>query len=91
METRNDEYPGYRTKRQWAIRGFLPKPGERGTVLWANQHYHASFLYFSPEQVEQATPEALETVKKVFAIFGNWHGEKRAESSDEPEDLIRIE
>lgn len=59
MKTRNDEYPDYRTRRQWALRGCLPKPGERGTALWANRHHQAGFLYFSPEQVEQATPEAL--------------------------------
>ena len=35
-------------------------------------------------------PEELETVKKVFAIFGNWHGEKAADGEDETE-LIRVE
>lgn len=60
METKtNPKYREYQTKRQWALRGFLPKPGESGTALWVNTFRAAAFLYFSPDQVEQATPEAL--------------------------------
>ena len=43
------------------------------------------------ELLDHATPEELETVRKAFAIFGNWHSEKRAESLEEQEDLVRIE
>ena len=43
------------------------------------------------ELLDHATPEELETVRKAFAIFGNWHSEKRAESHEEQENLVRIE
>ena len=43
------------------------------------------------ELLDHATPEELETVRKAFAIFSNWHSEKRAESREEQEDLVRIE
>lgn len=59
VKARSDGYQDYMTKRQWAIRGFLPKAGEKGTPLWANRHHQDGYLYFSPDQVEQATPEAL--------------------------------
>ena len=42
------------------------------------------------ELLDGVGPEELETVKKVFAVFGRWHGEKAAESEEEPA-LIRIE
>ncbi|MBQ3480950.1 MAG: MarR family transcriptional regulator [Oscillospiraceae bacterium] len=42
------------------------------------------------ELLDSASPEELETVKKVFAIFGHWHGEKAA-SDDENAELIRVE
>lgn len=59
VKARSDCYQDYKTIRQWAIRGFLPKKGEKGTPLWTNRHHQTAYLYFSPEQVEQATPEAL--------------------------------
>ena len=43
------------------------------------------------ELLDHATPEELETVRKAFAVFSNWHSEKRAESREEQEDLVRIE
>ncbi|MGX8692999.1 MAG: MarR family winged helix-turn-helix transcriptional regulator [Clostridia bacterium] len=42
------------------------------------------------ELLDAAGPGELETVKKVFAVFGRWHGEKAAESEESPR-LIRIE
>ena len=36
-------------------------------------------------------PQELETVKKVFSIFGHWHGEKAADNGGESPELIRIE
>ena len=59
VKARSDCYQDYKTIRQWAIRGFLPKKGEKGTPLWTNRHHQTAYLYFSHEQVEQATPEAL--------------------------------
>ena len=41
------------------------------------------------ELLDGVSPEELETVKKVFSIFGHWHGEKRADDGGEA--LIRIE
>lgn len=57
----SDDKQDYRTMRQWAMRGFLPKPGEHGTPLWSNKYHQYVYLYFSPDQVEQATPEALKS------------------------------
>ncbi len=42
------------------------------------------------ELLDHVGPEELETVKKVFAIFGRWHGEKAADGEEETE-LIRVE
>ena len=42
------------------------------------------------ELLDGVSPEELETVKKVFAIFGHWHGEKAA-AGEEEQELIRIE
>ena len=43
------------------------------------------------ELLDGTTPEELETVKKVFAVFRNWHGEKREPLPDEAAELIRVE
>ena len=41
--------------------------------------------------LDSVSPEELEIVKKAFAIFGRWHGEKRTNDSREDEELIRID
>ena len=41
--------------------------------------------------LDGVSPGELETVKKVFSIFGRWHGEKRASGAAQSTDLIRIE
>ncbi len=42
------------------------------------------------ELLDSVGPKELEAVKKTFAIFGRWHGEKAAES-EETAELIRVE
>ncbi len=54
-------------------------------VLAEQRWFHELFAL-----LDSLGPEELEAVKKTFAIFGHWHGEKRATSEDETE-LIRIE
>ncbi len=39
--------------------------------------------------LDRLTPQALEDIRKLFAILGRWHGERAQTVSDEP--LIRIE
>ena len=42
------------------------------------------------ELLDGIGPKELEAVKKAFAIFGRWHGEKTAEA-EEAAELIRVE
>ena len=42
------------------------------------------------ELLDHVSPQELETVKKVFSIFGHWHAEKAADDVEASE-LIRIE
>ena len=49
------------------------------------------FFYQLFEILDHVSPEELELLKKVFSVFGQWHGENRAESGNEPVELIRIE
>lgn len=40
--------------------------------------------------LDSASPEELETVRKVFSIFSRWHNEK-SENNPEEQELIRVE
>lgn len=55
----DDEYREYKTIRQWAKQGYLPKEGAQGIELWANCNYQDSYTYYSPEEVETAATEQL--------------------------------
>lgn len=54
-----EKFPNYKTERQWAKRGYLPKHGAEGITLWTNPYYASYYPYFSPDEVEAATPEQL--------------------------------
>lgn len=58
MKVHND-YPEYKTARQWAKKGLLPIEGVKGIELWANQYCQQKYTYFSPDDVSAATPEQL--------------------------------
>lgn len=49
------EYEKYKTIRQWALLGQLPKKDAKGVELWANRNCQASYVYYSPDEVEPAT------------------------------------
>ena len=55
----SDDYPEYKTSRQWAKQGFLPIESAKGTELWANRYCQDKYIYFSPDEVEAATAEQL--------------------------------
>lgn len=52
-------HPEYKTIRQWALAGYLPKHDAQGVELWANCFCQDKFIYYSPEEVEPASPERL--------------------------------
>ncbi|HCB94513.1 MAG TPA: hypothetical protein DEP65_01810 [Ruminococcus sp.] len=55
----HDSTDGRKTVRQWALRGYLPIVGANGVELWANRNYQDSYVYYSTEEVREATPEEL--------------------------------
>ena len=56
--------PGYpdklKTERQWALKGYLPKPGCEGTVYWTNWFFSRHTTYYTDEEVAPATREQLD-------------------------------
>ena len=58
------QYPDFRTVRQWAKEGFLPKKGAKGIELWSNRYCQHSYLYFGPDEVKAATAEQLKAFFK---------------------------
>lgn len=55
-------------------------------VLAEQRWFHELFAF-----LDGVSEQELETVKKVFSIFGHWHGEKAADNGGESPELIRIE
>ncbi len=57
--------PGYpdklKTKRQWALMGYLPKPGCEGTEYWTNPYFNRYTAYYRDDEVAPATQEQLYT------------------------------
>lgn len=52
-------HPEYKTARQWAKAGYLPKQDSDGLELWANCYCQDKYLYYSPQEVEPADPEQI--------------------------------
>ena len=56
--------PGYpdklKTKRQWALKGYLPKPDCVGTEYWTNSFFNLHTTYYTDEEVSPATREQLD-------------------------------
>lgn len=75
---RNDqEHSGYKTVRQWALAGYLPRDGAEGIKLWANRNcQRGKFLYFSPNDVRPATEIEI---KEFFAEERERRNRKRRE------------
>ena len=60
MHVKTDiKYSSYKTARQWAKNGFLPKKDAVGVKLWANQYCQDCFEYFSLDDVIKATSEDI--------------------------------
>ena len=59
METYSKDCPNHKTARQWAKLGFLPIEGAKGIRLWANRFCQDAYLYYSPEEVTEASAEQL--------------------------------
>ena len=59
MEVRSGKYQDYQTVLQWAKQGCLPKAGEQGIELWANNYHQSSLTYYAPNQVEPVSSEHL--------------------------------
>ena len=53
------EHPGYKTRRQWAKLGMLPKVNAAGIELWSNQYCQLQCTYFGPNDVETASAEQI--------------------------------
>ena len=54
------EYEKYKTIRQWALLGQLPKKDAKGVELWANRNCQSSYVYYSPDEVDPATEKELQ-------------------------------
>ena len=62
MKIKSKSFPDYKTLRQWALYGYLPKEGATGIKLWANPYYNNSYTYYSPDEVEKATDDQINTI-----------------------------
>lgn len=54
-----------KTARQWAKEGFLPTEEAVGVTMWSNQYCQLQSVYYEPDQVEKATPEAVKEYLRV--------------------------
>jgi DNA polymerase-3 subunit epsilon len=59
MDIRDEKYQSHKTSRQWALQGYLPKPGTEGIRLWANAFHQKNYLYYAPEEVRKAGADEI--------------------------------
>jgi len=59
VKTKHDKYSSYKTKRQWASEGFLPKKSAKGVKLWNNRYCQVSSIYYAPDEVVKASPKQI--------------------------------
>jgi DNA polymerase-3 subunit epsilon len=64
MKVKDGNYADYKTARQWAKKGYLPVSGATGVEMWANAYCKDSYIYYSPDDVAEATSEQI---KAFFA------------------------
>ena len=60
------EYPGSLTALQWSKKGRLPKRGSEGVECWTNRYCEKTAVYFCSDEVEEASPEAMEEYLRPF-------------------------
>ena len=90
------EFEEYKTIRQWALLGQLPKKDAKGVELWANRNCQASYVYYSPDEVEPATEKELQDFfqperdrkNKLARLNRKWH--KEAEEKKRQEEQKKI-
>ena len=59
MKVKGKEHAEYKTARQWALDGYLPADNVKGIQLRPNHFSKDGCTYFSPSEVEKASPEQL--------------------------------
>lgn len=64
VKTYNKDFEAHKTERQWALKGYVPKADVKGVELWANRNCQNKYVYYSPDEVELATKEQLDTFFK---------------------------
>lgn len=84
-KNRSAEFAAYKTERQWALEGKLPKEENTGIELWSNRNHNKSYIYYSPDEVVEANPSDL----KLF--FCEREGKKKEDCSQEKERGRRID
>lgn len=102
MKVKNYDYPDYKTARQWAKEGYLPKENVEGIELWANRNCQHSFIYYSVEDVEKADKARLDTFfaperarknelakKRRAKRRAKIEAERRAEEQEKIEQIIK--
>ena len=90
------EFEEYKTIRQWALLGQLPKKDAKGVELWANKNCQASYMYYSPDEVDPATEKELQDFfqperdrkNKLARLNRKWH--KEAEEKKRQEEQKKI-
>lgn len=90
------EFEEYKTIRQWALLGQLPKKDAKGVELWANKNCQASYMYYRPDEVDPATEKELQDFfqperdrkNKLARLNRKWH--KEAEEKKRQEEQKKI-
>lgn len=65
VKTYNKDFEAHKTERQWALKGYVPKADVKGVELWANRNCQNKYVYYSPDEVELATKEQLDTFSNL--------------------------
>ena len=80
------EYPGSLTALQWSKKGRLTKRGSEGVECWTNRYCEKTAVYFCSDEVEEASPEAMEEYLRPFRERRN---ERRRLLRERKRELLR--
>lgn len=88
VKTYNKDFEAHKTERQWALKGYVPKADVKGVELWANRNCQNKYVYYSPDEVELATKEQLDTFFKPEREKAKAYRErKKAEKEQERQEI----
>lgn len=88
VKTYNKGFEAHKTERQWALKGYVPKADVKGVELWANRNCQNKYVYYSPDEVELATKEQLDTFFKPEREKSKAYRErKKAEKEQERQEI----